>query len=68
MCIDVSKINNNGVFPKWIRNSVNSGNLINHRSMNCAKFKDLLCYRCLAGAVVASLTQAVAGSNNLFKT
>ena len=65
MCIDVSKINNNGVFPKWIRNS---GNLINHRSMNWAKFKDLLCYRCLAGAVVASLTQAVAGSNNLFKT
>ena len=56
MCIDASKINNNGVFPKWIR------------SMNWAKFKDLLCYLCLAGAVVASLTQVVAGSNNLFKT
>ena len=32
------------------------------------EFKDLACYLCLAGAVVASqsLTQEIAGSNNLF--
>ena len=37
--------------------------------MNWAQFKDPLCYLCLADAVVASwsLTQEVAGSNNLFK-
>ena len=59
-----------GVFPRWIRNSVNSansGNLINQWSMNWA-----LCYLCLAGAVVItlvshSLTQEVAGLNNLLK-
>ena len=44
----------NGVFPKWIRNSMNSGNLINHCSMNCTKFKDPLCCLCLVGALVAS--------------
>ena len=40
----------NWAFPKWIRNSVNSANsenLINHRSMNWAKCKALLCYLCL---------------------
>ena len=38
-----SLIWNNGVFLKWIRNSVNSaisGNLMNHWSMNWAQFKD----------------------------
>ena len=37
--------------------------------MNWAKFKDPLCYLCLAGNVVASqsLAQVVAGSNNLLK-
>ena len=42
-------------------NSANSGNLINHWSLNWADFKDV----CLAGAVVASwsLTQEVAGSS-----
>ena len=36
--------------------------------MNWAQFKDPLCYLCLAGTVVASwsLTQKVAGLNNLF--
>ena len=61
-----------GVFLKWIRNSVNSassGNLINHWSMNWIQFRDPLCYLCFAGAVVASwsLTQEVAGSNNLLQ-
>ena len=55
----------NGVFPEWIRNSVNSGNLINH----WAQFKDSFCYLCLVCASAASwsLTQEVAGSNNLLK-
>ena len=42
-----------GVFPKWIRNSVNSansGNLINHLSMNWAQFKDPVSHMCLAVA------------------
>ena len=53
----------NGVFPKWNRNSVNSGNLINHWSMNWAPFKDPVSHMCLTGAVVTSwsLTQEVAG-------
>ena len=44
-------------------NSVNSGNLINHRSMNWAHFQDPVSHMCLAGAVVASwcLIQEVAG-------
>ena len=40
---DTGLIENNGVFPKWNRNSLNSansGNLINHWSMNWAQFKD----------------------------
>ena len=28
-----------GIFPKWNRNSVKSGNLINHSSMNWSQFK-----------------------------
>ena len=46
-------------------NSANSGNLINHSSMNCADFKDLVSHVCLAGAVVASwsLTWEVEGSS-----
>ena len=47
----------NGVFPKWIRKSVNSaksGKLINPWSINCAQFKDHLCYLCLACVAVAS--------------
>ena len=61
VCDDV-----NGVFPKWNRNSLNSaisGNLINHRSMNWAQFKDPVSHMCLAGAVVASWspTKEVAG-------
>ena len=44
-------------------NSANSGNLINHWSMNWAQFKDPVFRMCLVGAVVASwsLTQQVAG-------
>ena len=44
-------------------NSVNSGNLINHWSMNWAQFKDFASHIYLAGIVVASwsLTQEVAG-------
>ena len=51
-------------------NSANSGNLINHRSMNKVHFKDLLCYLCLAGTVVASwlVTQEVEGSDTAFCT
>ena len=46
-------------------NSANSGNLLNHWSMNWAQFKDPVSYMCLAGTVVAywSLTQEVAGSS-----
>ena len=52
---------NNGVFLKWIRNSVNSGNLINHWCMNRTQFKDPLFYLCPTGTVVAfwSLMQEV---------
>ena len=67
----VSGAENNGVFLKWIRNSVNSwnaGNLKNHWRVNWAQFKDSFCYLCLVGIMVASwsLTHEVAGSNNLF--
>ena len=46
-------------------NLVNSGNLINHWSMNLVQFKDPVSHMCLAGTVVASwyLTQEVAGSS-----
>ena len=45
--------------------SVNSGNLINHSSMNWAEFKDPVSHVHLAGTVVASwsLTKDVAGSS-----
>ena len=45
--------------------SGNSGNLINHWSMNWIQFKDPATHTCLAGAMVASwsLTQEVAGLN-----
>ena len=57
-----------GVFPKWIRNSVNSansGNLINHWSTNWAQFIDPDSHLCLAGTMIASwsLTEEVAGSS-----
>ena len=44
---------------------MNLGNLINHRSMNWAQFKDLVPLMCLAGTVVAfwSLTQEMTGFN-----
>ena len=44
-------------------NSANSGNLVNHSSMNWVQFKDLGVQMCLADTVVASwsLTQEVAG-------
>ena len=49
-------------------NSVNSGNsenLRNHWSMNWVQYKDLLCYLCLCGLVVSSLslTQEILGSS-----
>ena len=52
----------NGVSPKW---DTNSGNPINHQSMNWSKFKDHISSMCLAGTVVASwsLTQEVEGLN-----
>ena len=52
-----------GVFSKWNRNSLNSGNLINHWSMNWAQFKDPVSHMCLDGAVVPSwsVTQEMAG-------
>ena len=43
-CLTIWRINR--VFPKWIRNSANSGNLI-HWSMNWVQFKDPFCYLCL---------------------
>ena len=45
-------------------NSANSGNLINHWSMNWAQFKDPMSHMCLAGTMVAfwSFTQEVIGS------
>ena len=47
------------------QNSVNSGNLTNHRSMNWAQFKDPVSQMCLADTVVASwsLTQELVGSS-----
>ena len=57
------KIKHNiGVFPKWNTKSVNSVNSESDKSLR-HEFKDLACYLCLAGAVVASrsLTQGVAG-------
>ena len=50
-------VGNNGVFPKWNRNSLNSansGNLINHSSINRTQFKDPVSHMCLAGVVVTS--------------
>ena len=50
-------VNDNGGLPKWNRKSLdsgNSGNLINHRSMNWAQFKDPVSHMCLDDAVVAS--------------
>ena len=46
-------------------NSVNSENLRNHWSMNWVQYKDLLCYLCLCGLVVSSLslTQENLGSS-----
>ena len=46
-------------------NPVNSGNLINHWSMNWPQFKDPVSHMCLAGTVVASwsLAQQEAGSS-----
>ena len=46
--------------------NANSGNLINHCSINLTQFKDPLCYLCLAGTVVApwALTQEVACSKS----
>ena len=55
---------NSGVFPKWNRNLVNSvksGNLINHWSMNWDQFKDPIylslvsCCRC--GSILVSYTR-----------
>ena len=46
-------------------NSGNSENLRNHWSMNWVQYKDLLCYLCLHGLVVSSLslTQEILGSS-----
>ena len=53
------------VFPKWDRNSANSGNLINHWSMNWGQLKDNFYYLCLISSVLTpwSLTQGFTGSN-----
>ena len=54
----------NGFFPKWNRNSVNSGNLRNHWSMGLFK---ILSHPCLAVAVVASWSPTgEAASSNPF--
>ena len=46
-------------------NSGNSENLRNHWSMNWVQYKDLLCYFCVCGLVVSSLslTQEILGSS-----
>ena len=46
-------------------NSVNSENLRNHWNMNWVQYKDLLCYLCVCGLVVSSLslTQEILGSS-----
>ena len=44
-------------------NSVNSKNLINHCSMNEGQFKDPLCYLCLPGTEVSSLSLTQEHSN-----
>ena len=49
-----SSVNIIGVFPKFNWNSVNSGNRINHWSMNWGQFKDHVSHMCLAGTVIAS--------------
>ena len=48
----------------WV-NSGNSENLRNYWSMNWVHYKDLLCYLCLCGLVVSSLslTQEILGSS-----
>ena len=45
---------------------MNSGNLVNHSSMNSGLFKDPVCHMCVADPVAASwsLTQEVAGVNS----
>ena len=50
-------------FLNGVKLSVDSDNLINHRSMNWDQFKDPVSHMCLAGTVVASwsLTQEVPG-------
>ena len=55
-----------GVFPKWVElsvNSVNSGNLKNHWSMNWAQSEDHVSHTCLTGTVKVcwSLTQEMTG-------
>ena len=42
------------ISPKWNGNPVNSGNLINHRRMNCGPFKNSVSRNCLTGTVVSS--------------
>ena len=66
MSSEMGCIVTDGVFPKWnwnSLNSANSGNLINHWSINLAQFKHPVPHMCLAGVVVTScsLTQEVAG-------
>ena len=67
LTLSTTEVHYNGVFPKWNRNSMNSGNLLNHWSINWSQFKDPVSHMCLAGAVLASwpLTQEVAGSNHV---
>ena len=50
-------------FLNGVKLSVDSNNLINHRSMIWDQFKDPVSHMCLAGTVVASwsLTQEVPG-------
>ena len=58
------KITNNGIFPRWKRNSINSaisGNLINHWNMKCGQFKDPASHLCLTDNVVASWSLAQKG-------
>ena len=59
-------IKHHGVFPRWKGYSVK---LLNHCSMNGAKFKDPVSHMCLACAMVTfwSLTQEVTGLDNHFK-
>ena len=53
-------------FPNRAELSLNSGNLINHWSINWVQFKDPVSHTCLAGLLVASVKHLEKNSNIFF--